>query len=140
MAALGAVGLVAGAVPNLKPDHVTVLDETGKMLAAGAEDAGGLAGEMAADRKAEVEERIRKAIRDVVEGVVGPGKARVQVTAEVDQTRVTEKWTSPSEYIGAISGRLRDLFLKFRLNPLKPVVDAALGVWEPAMKLLDQAA
>ena len=83
--------LVAGAVPNLKPDRVTVLDETGKMLAAGAEDDSGLAGEVAASRKAEVEERIRKAIRDVVEGVVGPGKARVQVTAEVDQTRVTEQ-------------------------------------------------
>jgi len=81
--------LVAGAVPNLKPDRVTVLDESGKMLAAGAEDSG-LAGELAADRKAEVEERLRRAIRDVVEGVVGPGKARVQVTAEVDQTRVSE--------------------------------------------------
>ena len=83
--------LVAGAVPNLKPERVTVLDESGKMLAAGAEDDGGLAGEIAADRKAEVEERLRRAIRDVVEGVVGPGKARVQVTAEVEQTRVTEQ-------------------------------------------------
>ena len=83
--------LVAGAVPNLKPERVTVVDESGKMLAAGAEDDGGLAGEMAADRKAEVEERLRRAIRDVVEGVVGPGKARVQVTAEVEQTRVTEQ-------------------------------------------------
>ena len=83
--------LVAGAVPNLKPEHVTVLDETGKMLAAGAEDDGGMAGEMAATRKAEVEARLRQSIRDVIEGVVGPGKARVQVTAEVDQTRVTEQ-------------------------------------------------
>lgn len=83
--------LVAGAVPNLKPDHVTIVDATGKMLAAGAEDDAGLAGEMAASRQAEVEERIRKAIRDVVEGVVGPGKARVQVTAEIDATRVTEQ-------------------------------------------------
>lgn len=83
--------LVAGAVPNLKPERVTVLNEAGKMLAAGAEDDGGLAGEMAADRKAEVEERVRKAIRDVVEGVVGPGKARVQVTADVEQVRVTEQ-------------------------------------------------
>ena len=83
--------LVAGAVPNLKPERVTIVDESGKMLAAGAEDDGGLAGEMAADRKAEVEERLRKAIRDVVEGIVGPGKARVQVTAEVEQSRVTEQ-------------------------------------------------
>jgi flagellar M-ring protein FliF len=82
--------LVAGAVPNLKPDHVTVLDETGKMLAAGAEDGdAGLAGQLAQDRKSEAEERIRRAVKDVVEGVVGPGKARVQVMADLDLSRVT---------------------------------------------------
>ncbi|MBX7249035.1 MAG: flagellar M-ring protein FliF [Caulobacteraceae bacterium] len=83
--------LVAGAVPNLKPEHVTVVDESGKMLAAGSEDDGASASAMADDRKTEVEERLRRAIRDVVEGVVGPGKARVQVTADVDETRVTEQ-------------------------------------------------
>jgi flagellar M-ring protein FliF len=83
--------LVAGAVPNLKPEHVTVVDESGKMLAAGSEDDAASAGAMADDRKTEVEERLRRAIRDVVEGVVGPGKARVQVTADVDATRITEQ-------------------------------------------------
>jgi len=84
--------LVAGAVPNLKPDHVTLVDESGKMLAAGAEgDQAGLGSELAAGRKAEMEERVRRAVKDVVEGVVGAGKARVQVSAELDQTRITEQ-------------------------------------------------
>ncbi|MBC6982633.1 flagellar basal-body MS-ring/collar protein FliF [Caulobacter sp. 17J80-11] len=82
--------LVAGAVPGLKPDHVTVVDESGEMLAAGAEgDEGGYLGELAAGRKAETEERIRRAVKGIVEGVVGQGKARVEVTADLDLNRVT---------------------------------------------------
>ena len=60
--------------------------------------------------------------------------------AAVHRTRAAEKWNSPSEYIEAISGSSRDLFLKFRLNPLKPVVDAALGAFELMMRLMEQAA
>jgi flagellar M-ring protein FliF len=82
--------LVAGAVPNLKPDRVTVVDESGKMLAAGSPDGDvSLDSQAANDRKAQVEEHIRRAVKDVVEGVVGPGKARVQVTADIDMTQMT---------------------------------------------------
>jgi flagellar M-ring protein FliF len=80
--------LVSGAVPGLRPDRVTIVDETGKMLAAGSEDQSFM-GELAAERKTETEERIRRAVKDVVEGVVGPGKARVQVMADIDLARVT---------------------------------------------------
>jgi flagellar M-ring protein FliF len=80
--------LVAGAVPNLKPEKVTVVDETGRMLAAGSED-GDFTSSLASDRRNEAEERLRKSIKDVVEGVVGVGKARVQVTADLDLNRVT---------------------------------------------------
>ncbi len=84
--------LVASAVPNLKPDRVTVVDESGKMLAAGSPDGDDtLDGQAASDRRAQMEEKIRRSIKDVVEGVVGPGKARVQVSAELDLTRVTEQ-------------------------------------------------
>src|SRR5262249_43252096 len=84
--------LVAGAVPNLKPERVTVVDESGKMLAAGAEgDDAGIAGDLAADRKAQMEERVRRAVKDVVEGVVGAGKARIQVNADIDLTRATDQ-------------------------------------------------
>ncbi|HEY3814936.1 MAG TPA: flagellar basal-body MS-ring/collar protein FliF [Caulobacteraceae bacterium] len=81
--------LVAGAVPNLKPEKVTVVDETGRMLAAGSEDGDDFTSSLASDRKNDAEERLRKAIKDVVEGVVGVGKARVQVTADLDLNRVT---------------------------------------------------
>lgn len=78
--------LVAGAVPRMTPDRVTVVDQNGKTLSTGGE---GFAGEMAEGRKNEVEQRIAKTVKALVESVVGAGKARVNVTAELDLARVT---------------------------------------------------
>jgi len=84
--------LVASAVPNLKPDRVTLVDASGKMLAAGSPDGdAALDSQAASDRKSQIEEHIRRAVKDVVEGVVGAGKARVQVTADLDMTQLTEQ-------------------------------------------------
>jgi flagellar M-ring protein FliF len=81
--------LAASAVPNLKADRVTIVDEAGELLAGGGEDGGATGGAAASGQRAEAEERIKKTVKDLVEGVVGVGKARVQVTAVVDTTRVT---------------------------------------------------
>jgi flagellar M-ring protein FliF len=78
--------LVAGAVPDLKPDHVTVSDQQGELLAAEGDDDIGDAGGGA---RSQTEERIRHTVKDLVEGIVGPGKARVQVSADLDLDRVT---------------------------------------------------
>ena len=77
--------LVAGAVPGLKPDRVTVIDQHAKTLSGGDT---GLAAE-ADGRKGEVEQRIAKQVKSLVEGIVGAGKARVNVTADVDLAQVT---------------------------------------------------
>ena len=79
--------LVAGAVPDLKPEKVTVVDERGKLLAGANE--GEEAGAEADAARTTTEERIRKTVKDLVEGVVGTGRARVQVTADLDLARVT---------------------------------------------------
>lgn len=78
--------LVAGAVPRMTPARVTIVDQHGKTLSAGGES---FAGEMADSRKSEVEQRIAKTVKGLVESVVGPGKARVNVTADIDLARVT---------------------------------------------------
>lgn len=77
--------LVAGAVPNLRPDRVTVVDQHAKTLSGGET---GMAAE-ADSRKSEVEQRIAKQVKTLVEGIVGAGKARVNVTADLDLARVT---------------------------------------------------
>jgi flagellar M-ring protein FliF len=77
--------LVSSAVPSLKPDRVTVVDQHAKTLSGGDQ---GLASE-ADSRKADVEQRISKQVKQLVEGVVGPGKARVNITADLQLSQVT---------------------------------------------------
>jgi len=79
--------LVAGAVPNLKPERVTIVDQNSKLLAGG--DSQAQAGAAADDQRTATEENIKKRIKELVEGIVGPGKARVQVTADLDLNQVT---------------------------------------------------
>ncbi|MDB5420329.1 MAG: Flagellar M-ring protein, partial [Brevundimonas sp.] len=73
--------------PNLKPERVTVVNERGKLLAGGDSDS--MADQAAEGARSGAEDRVRKTVKDLVEGVVGPGKARVQVTADLDLNRVT---------------------------------------------------
>ena len=79
--------LVAGAVPDLKPERVVVIDQHGKTLS--AEGGSGLDGKAAEDEKSAIEEGIRQRIKSLVEGVVGAGRARVQVSADVDLAQTT---------------------------------------------------
>ena len=81
--------LVASATPGLSANRVTILDETGRLLAAAQTEDGAVAEGIDA-RQAAVEERIRRTVTDIVEGVVGAGNARVQVTAEMDFSRISE--------------------------------------------------
>ena len=78
--------LVAGAVPDLKPERVSITDQQGELLAAEGDGAVDGAG---GGERSQVEERIRRTVKDIVEGVVGPGHARVQVNADVDMAAVT---------------------------------------------------
>ncbi len=80
--------LVASAVPNLKPENVTIVDDRGHTLAAGGEGEDSL-DSAGATRKAEIEDKYRKRITDIVEGIVGQGAARVMVTADLDPTSTT---------------------------------------------------
>ena len=82
--------LVAGSVPDLGIDRITVLDDKGRLLAAGAESEDGAMAGDSDDRLHAIEDRIKNKVLEVVESVTGPGAARVQVAAEVDFTRITQ--------------------------------------------------
>ena len=82
--------LVATAVNGLKPERVSVIDETGRLLADGAKQDGALGGVGADERKTAFENRMRNEVEAIVSSVVGPGRARVQVTADFDLNRITQ--------------------------------------------------
>jgi len=81
--------LVASAVNGLKPQRVSVVDETGRLLADGSiEDPN--SGVSTEERKVTFERRLREQVESIVSSVVGPGRARVQLTAEFDFNRITQ--------------------------------------------------
>jgi len=82
--------LVATAVNGLKPERVSVIDETGKLLADGAGEDNTLSGAGADDRKVGYENRLRREVAAIVTSVVGPGRARVQISADFDVNRITQ--------------------------------------------------
>jgi flagellar M-ring protein FliF len=82
--------LVASAVSGLKPQRVSIVDEAGHLLADGAGDDGN-GGEVTADeRRMAFEKRLRDQIETIVSSVVGPGRARVEVSADFDFNRITQ--------------------------------------------------
>lgn len=82
--------LVATAVPGLQPSRVTVIDETGRTLANGAEGGDEFGAMAVADQRAGLEERLRQKAMDAIEPIAGAGAVRVQVAAQLNMNRVTE--------------------------------------------------
>lgn len=80
--------VIASSVPNLKPEKVTLTDTSNRTLAAGT-DGEGFSAASAEEARGQTEAQLRARITDIVEGVVGVGGARVQVTAEIDHARST---------------------------------------------------
>lgn len=81
--------LAASAVNGLKPHRVSIVDETGRLLADGSADQtpGGVTAD---ERKIAYEKRLRDQVEAIVTSVVGPGRARVQLTADFDFNRITQ--------------------------------------------------
>jgi flagellar M-ring protein FliF len=82
--------LVASAVPGLSANRVTIADESGKLLASASDEGGLVAAEELDQRQAVIEERLKREVMAIVESVVGPRAARVEVNADIDFNRVTQ--------------------------------------------------
>ena len=82
--------LVASAVNGLKPQRVSIVDEGGHLLADGAGDDQNGTEVSADERQVAFEKRLREQIETIVSSVVGPGRARVELTADFDFNRVTQ--------------------------------------------------
>ncbi len=78
-------------VNGLRPQRVSIVDETGRLLADGTADDGSTSPMPASDeRQLGLERRLREQIESIVTSVVGPGRARVNVNADFDFNRVTQ--------------------------------------------------
>ncbi len=84
--------LVASAVEGLDPGSVSIVDQRGTLLASGDGDSADGVGMTSAleERNAAFEGRLRKQVEGILSSIVGPGKARVQVAAELHFNRITQ--------------------------------------------------
>ncbi|WP_424983802.1 flagellar basal-body MS-ring/collar protein FliF [Maritalea sp. S77] len=82
--------LIASAVDGLSPNMVSIVDNSGKLLAAGSQgDEETMLSTAMEERTLAVESRLRDRLEGLLENVVGAGRARVQVSAELDMNRLT---------------------------------------------------
>lgn len=83
--------LVAAAVPDLKPDRVSVIDDQGNMLARGvSEDESGVpTAANTEELQRAYEDRLTNMIEELVGRTLGADKVRAEVTAEMDFDRIT---------------------------------------------------
>lgn len=81
--------LVASAVPELKPASVSIIDQTGNLLARGGEQEESLANAKADEMQLKQEQRLTRSIEDLVGRIVGFGNVRANVTADLDFDRVS---------------------------------------------------
>lgn len=81
--------LVASAVDGMKPERISIVDDRGRLLADGArgENTGAAAAE---EKQLSYERRMRTQVEEIVASIVGQGRTRVQVAAEIDVNRVQQ--------------------------------------------------
>ncbi len=83
--------LVAAAVASLSPDRVAIVDDRGNLLAGGDGKTGPDAIAQGEEQHTtEFEDRLRTRIESIVGSVVGAGRARVQVTADMNYNHTSE--------------------------------------------------
>lgn len=94
--------LVATAVPGLRPQNISIVDSRGALLARGGE---ALSAAQTAQTREEVrraqELRLARAVEEMLERVLGPGRVRAEATVELDFDRVqtTEERFDPDNQV-----------------------------------------
>lgn len=83
--------LAASAVDGLSASRVSIVDETGQLLASGAgDDESAMMAASLDERAIGMENRIRTQVEDILSEVVGAGRARVNVAVELNHNRISE--------------------------------------------------
>ncbi len=83
--------LVAAAVPRLKPARISIIDGQGTLLARGQDGdaASGVGTQTGDEAKTAYESRSVRMVEEMLERILGPGRVRAEVTAEMDFDRIS---------------------------------------------------
>ncbi len=102
--------LVSAAVPDLKPEHVAIIDSSGRLLARGDGNSDEVMPIKAEELRRSYEARLTSAVEDLVSRTVGFGKVRATVTADLNFDRVTtsEESFNPEQQIVRSSQTVTD--------------------------------
>ena len=84
------MNLVASSVSDLKMADVTVVDQHGDLISTGEDSQDLILANKQHDYAQTVEESVMKRITGILEPVVGNGKFRTQVSADIDFTAVEQ--------------------------------------------------
>jgi len=91
------VNLVASAVPGLSPDNITLVDTRGRLLFRGGGDEDAVIVASKLEYQKNLEKDLTRKIESMLEEVVGVGRIRARVTADLDfnQVDVTQESFDP---------------------------------------------
>jgi flagellar M-ring protein FliF len=80
--------LVAGSVEGLKPENVTMIDSQGGFLSGSSNQTVSAGAGTVADHKEKVEQGLAKKVEDMLNAVLGTGRAAVRVSAVIDMNSI----------------------------------------------------
>ncbi len=84
------VNLVAASVPNLHTRNVTVVDQNGTLLSSSTGQSAGAQASSQFNYARRLEETYKRRVEDMLTSIVGPGRVRAEVSADIDFTQVEE--------------------------------------------------
>jgi len=84
------LNLVAAAVPGLKAPNIAIIDSRGNVLARAGQPVGLASAQTAEDARHATELRLSRAVEEMLERSLGPGRVRAEAAVEMDFDRVNE--------------------------------------------------
>ncbi|MCD4831086.1 MAG: flagellar M-ring protein FliF [Anaerohalosphaeraceae bacterium] len=78
--------IVAGSVEGLSAEKVTVIDSQGRLLSDESDAGAGRGAGTVADYRERVEQNLADKVEDMLVAVLGPGRAMVKISADIDMT------------------------------------------------------
>jgi flagellar M-ring protein FliF len=84
------LNLVAAAVPGLRAENVALIDNRGTLLARAGQPTGVAAAESLADVQHAAEARLARAVEEMLERSLGPGRVQAEASIEMDLDQVKE--------------------------------------------------